>query len=598
MVKHLRLLVSTAFLMGLIGFTGITAFAVTPPAFTSATYNVGTGSLVITGTNMVPVTGLANDINLAKVSITDSLCNTYTLSTKGEIASATEATIKLNAKDAAALSGILDKAGTSALNGGIYQINVLSGWNGVTSKNDLSNHALTVSGVAALSSATYDVATGKLVLTGSNMAVTTGALNDIMPKYLTITDKATKSITLTSPGVELSSASEATITLNTADKLALSAFMDKNGTKTVANNTYCISAAYGWNGKNELASLPVLNVDGSVNDHIITVSNYVAPTATLKTSAVTYGGSITTTLTSIATSKAGTVYVVPSDYTIDQDTTVVILDGWVTEGSALKASVRDPKAAISIGIRAPFKLTTTTADFKVVAVDLAGTMSNVPAERITINNIAAPTLTATAAAGTAIGTTKVTATAGAGNSLAYEYSATTIATPKVGTDVTLATGTVAAGSVYAYTSGANITGIDATTNKYLGIFELDANKKVVKFKLITLTATYISAPKIKSAAASGTTLTLTTDTLKTTVTPAVTAFVVKIGTTANKVTAVVVNGTTVTLTLTTAVKAGDTVTVAYIKPSTNYLQDANGECGCFGIGGIYNGNSILTEIAA
>ncbi|MCX7614910.1 MAG: hypothetical protein N2Z65_04070, partial [Clostridiales bacterium] len=68
------------------------------------------------------------------------------------------------------------------------------------------------------------------------------------------------------------------------------------------------------------------------------------------TSTVTYGTSITTVNTGIKSNKAGTIYVVPNDtyYTSSLDTkTVEIFNGWVTDGSVLKATVTDPAKSVS-----------------------------------------------------------------------------------------------------------------------------------------------------------------------------------------------------------------------------------------------------------
>lgn len=96
--------------------------------------------------------------------------------------------------------------------------------------------------------------------------------------------------------------------------------------------------------------------------------------------------------------------------------------------------------------------------------------------------------TATATAGTAPGTTKVTAgPPGAGNTLAVRVSNAAIAVPNIGEAAPTGTGVI-----NPYTSGADISGVDATTNKYVGIYEIDALGKIVAFKMITLTAGEIS----------------------------------------------------------------------------------------------------------
>ena len=99
--------------------------------------------------------------------------------------------------------------------------------------------------------------------------------------------------------------------------------------------------------------------------------------------------------------------------------------------------------------------------------------------------VPAPALTATFAAGTETGTTAATITGApsGGNHFAYVVSDTEVSRPNVG-DVVVAT---------PYTSGANITGVDDTTNKYVGLYELTNDNKVVKFLGHTLITSEIAA---------------------------------------------------------------------------------------------------------
>ena len=94
---------------------------------------------------------------------------------------------------------------------------------------------------------------------------------------------------------------------------------------------------------------------------------------------------------------------------------------------------------------------------------------------------AAASLSSVVAAGSATGTTKFTATAGASNTLGYRLRA------------------ASAGTIYgsqyidgyvAYTSGANI---KASVGQYLQMFEIDANKRVVKFAEAVLASGDIGA---------------------------------------------------------------------------------------------------------
>lgn len=99
--------------------------------------------------------------------------------------------------------------------------------------------------------------------------------------------------------------------------------------------------------------------------------------------------------------------------------------------------------------------------------------------------VTAPALTATFAGGTEVGATAATISdeLGSGNHFAYVVSDTEIATPNVG-DVVSAT---------LYTSGADIAGVDDTTNKYVGLYELTTDNKVVKFLGHTVVSDEITA---------------------------------------------------------------------------------------------------------
>jgi len=81
---------------------------------------------------------------------------------------------------------------------------------------------------------------------------------------------------------------------------------------------------------------------------------------------------------------------------------------------------------------------------------------------------AAAALTATVAVGSATGTTKFTATPGAGNTLAYKLTAASVTVYQDGYP----------GLLTAYTSGADI---PAAVNQYLGAYELNSYGRVVKY---------------------------------------------------------------------------------------------------------------------
>lgn len=85
------------------------------------------------------------------------------------------------------------------------------------------------------------------------------------------------------------------------------------------------------------------------------------------------------------------------------------------------------------------------------------------------SHTAATALTTTVAAGSVLGTTKFTATAGAGNTLSYKLSASSIGT--------IYGAQYVAGDI-AYTSGSDIV---AAVGQYLQMYEINAYGRVVKF---------------------------------------------------------------------------------------------------------------------
>jgi uncharacterized repeat protein (TIGR02543 family) len=128
-----------------------------------------------------------------------------------------------------------------------------------------------------------------------------------------------------------------------------------------------------------------------------------------------------------------------------------------------------------------------------------GTVSPPPAET------PAPTLPATAQAGTQPGTTQISATPAGGDHLVVIVSSSPIATPNVGDNAPSGSNVIDP-----YTGGTNIPGVDATTNKYVGVYEVDANNHVVAFQQITLSNSSIApsastpAPALTATAQAGT----------------------------------------------------------------------------------------------
>ncbi|MBB6564185.1 hypothetical protein HNP48_006912 [Acidovorax soli] len=133
----------------------ITVSNVVAPAVTSATYDAGTGVLVVTGTRLLTKAGTANDIVANKLTFTGKAGGTYVLTDTAnvDITSATRFTLTLSATDKAAVNLLLDKAGTSATDRTTYNIAFAEDWNAGADAAvviaDLTGNAVTVSGTPA-----------------------------------------------------------------------------------------------------------------------------------------------------------------------------------------------------------------------------------------------------------------------------------------------------------------------------------------------------------------------------------------------------------------------------------------------------------------
>ncbi len=97
---------------------------------------------------------------------------------------------------------------------------------------DLTGNGITVNNVAvpSISSASYNAATGELVVTGTGLLALAGASNDIDISKLQLSGDGA-AYSLTSSSVEISSATSFSVTLNGTDSAALTSRINKNGTE-------------------------------------------------------------------------------------------------------------------------------------------------------------------------------------------------------------------------------------------------------------------------------------------------------------------------------------------------------------------------------
>ncbi|MES2207138.1 MAG: autotransporter-associated beta strand repeat-containing protein [Pseudomonadota bacterium] len=256
----------------------ITVSNVAVPTISSATYDVGAGSLVVSGSGFLRLSGATNDIDVSKLTLTGEGGSTYTLTTSNvEITNGTSFSIFLNSTDQAALHQILNKNGTSSTTSTAYNLSAAEDWaagaDAAVTIVDTTN-ALTVSNVAipTISSATYDVGTGSLVVSGSGLLKLSGATNDIDVSKLTLTGEGGSTYTLTTSNVEISSGTSFSILLNSTDQAALHQILNKNGSSSTSATTYNLSAAEDWAAGAD-AAITIVDTTNA-----ITVSNVAVPT--------------------------------------------------------------------------------------------------------------------------------------------------------------------------------------------------------------------------------------------------------------------------------------------------------------------------------
>ncbi|MBF0265843.1 MAG: DUF4214 domain-containing protein, partial [Gammaproteobacteria bacterium] len=260
----------------------ITVSNVPVPQITSSTYNASTGALVVTGTDLLGLNGVTNDIVANKFTITGEGGSgaAYTLTDTGnvEITSAAEFTLTLSATDKDAVNQIINNNGTTSTSNTTYNLAAAEDWAAGADADvtvvDATGNGIEASGVAipTITSATYNTGTGVLSVTGTGLLKLDGANNDIDVTKLTITGKASGTHTLTSNNVEITNGTTFSVTLNSADKTAVNALLDKDGTASTDTVTYNLAAAEDW-AQGFVAAVNVVDL----NNNTITNTVYVAP---------------------------------------------------------------------------------------------------------------------------------------------------------------------------------------------------------------------------------------------------------------------------------------------------------------------------------
>ncbi len=250
------------------------------PRISAATYDAGTGDLVVTGSDIQASSGA--DIDASLFTFTGEGGQTHTLTTTSDVerTSATQFTLTLSAADKAAVNQIMNRNGTESSGSTVYDLGAGDDWNtNVTAgdSSDATGNGITVSNVPAptITSATYDAATGVLAVTGTGFVQNGGAANDIDVSRLTLIGEGGASHILTGSDVEITSGTAFSITLTSGDKAAVNQIANKNGSSATDGTLYTLAAAEDWAAGAD-AAVNVVDTTGNG----ITVSNVPAPTIT------------------------------------------------------------------------------------------------------------------------------------------------------------------------------------------------------------------------------------------------------------------------------------------------------------------------------
>jgi len=268
----------------------VTVSNVPVPSITSATYNEDTKALMVTGVNFVALGGATNDVDVTKFIFTGEAGGAFTLtgqSSNVDITSATSFTITVGGTDVVNIEALLNVNGSSSNDNTTYNLSVLDDFNAANTDGDTADttNAINVSGwpQPAVTSTTYDVISGVLVVTGIDFSANGGGL-DVDASSITFTGEDGTTYTLTDTSdVNIDSAIQFTITLSATDREAVNALLNNNGTSLTGGANYNISFA-----DNFMTGVTIGDTS-DISGNGMTVSNVFVPAITATTYDATTG---------------------------------------------------------------------------------------------------------------------------------------------------------------------------------------------------------------------------------------------------------------------------------------------------------------------
>lgn len=219
----------------------------TAPTLSKVSYNAATGQLTLTGANL---TNKITDYNIAKLSLKGDGGGSYTLSNSSTITSTPSSStlsIQLSSTDQLAINGLLNKNGNQANDGlSNYNLYAASGWD--TGANTISNQSITVSNAAtpSLSGVTYNATTGVFTVSGSNLDNHGSNIGIALNNFTLSAGSSSYTFNASTDTITALSNSSFSVTLNSADQLAINSFINHNGSMAGNGTAYNLSVSANW----------------------------------------------------------------------------------------------------------------------------------------------------------------------------------------------------------------------------------------------------------------------------------------------------------------------------------------------------------------
>ena len=361
-------------------------YAQAPISISGVTYNVSTGILDVAGTNL---TTSAADYTAADITLTGLGSGTWTLHSDTVVSgtpNSSDVKFLLSAQDQTGVDALFNVNGTKATDNVNYNFAGTLNWD--SGARAVTTEGVTVSGLPAITTATYKSTTGKLTLVGTNLTTSAG---DFDPSKFTLTGDTGTTRALTGSTVEANPTStQVVIDLNAA---TFNALLDQNGL-VAANNSTTYNLAYtaGWD-----------SVRSGANSTLgVTVVGY-APTIT----SASYDASTGKLTVTGSNFSAGTSDYLLSKYTLlgEGTTSYALTGGTVESGPTASHMVIDLSAADQLAVDGLLNKTGTasqggtTYNLSTTAGWDTGGLA-VTTAAVTVSNPLVPTITSVAYNGT------------------------------------------------------------------------------------------------------------------------------------------------------------------------------------------------------